>query len=815
MNGSDRAPAILKGVSGYTGAEANARGVSDRGSVWRVNSVPKVTQEHAMAAAVEPMAPRRSGIMAAAVEADRAALTARGEVQSRVLAELALHPSLPRGEYDQLCELVIERARTTLEVSVVGIWHLNEREGLLSAHRLLTADGTVLTEIAPLKQSALPKYFSHLGAGEVIAASDAVRDPRTRELANMYLLPNGICSLLDAPLLIDGRVVGVLCLEQTGHQREWLPDEIAFARALAQTAAQARLVRRRLRDVAALRTSEQRLASAQSAAKVGSYEWDAQTGAMWWSDQLYRMFGVTPGSFRPTMESFLMLVHAEDRPNLETALARLLVDPAESSRQLRVVRPDGEMRWFEVSCQMAILPESGVGKIAGSVLDVTDRQRQQERIHALAFHDPLTHLPNRSLLTERITGAIAAHADPGALPGDGFAVMFLDIDNFRTVNDSLGHNRGDELLREVGQRLVRLLDPRATVARLGGDEFILLLPGVVTSASAERLAAQVLSDLRRPFHWRDIDLTVTASLGIACFPDDGEDAETLIRNADAAMYEAKDAGRDEARAFKPALNQTARRRLSLETGLRAAMARDEFKLYLQPCFSVASGELRSCEALLRWQNPVQGLVLPNEFLPVAEQSGLILEISEWVLAEACRIQSRWQTLGLPAVPIAVNLSPRQLQRPDVATWFERTLAAHGLDPRWFYLEITENKLMQAVEQVLPALRRLGEMGVRLAVDDFGTGYSSLAYLHRLPLSMLKVDRSFVRDVDQADSESAVITSAVISLGQKLNLEVIAEGVETQAQLDWLMSEGCDGYQGFLRSPAVAPVAFEKRFLARL
>ncbi|MEO6065318.1 MAG: diguanylate cyclase, partial [Lysobacterales bacterium] len=448
-----------------------------------------------MAATVEPISPRRNGLMIAAVEADRAALAARAEVQSRVLAELALHPSLPRGEYDQLCELVIERARTTLEVSVVGIWHFNERDGLLSAHRLLTADGTVLTNIAPLKQSALPKYFSHLGAGEVIDASDAVRDPRTRELAEIYLLPNGISSLLDAPLLIDGRVVGVLCLEQRGPHRAWLPDEIAFARALAQTAAHARLVRRRLRDVAALRASEQRLAAAQSAAKVGIYEWDPQTGAMWWSDQLHRMFGVTPGGFRPTLESFLSLVHGEDRPTLEATLARLLVDPVDATRQLRVVRPDGETRWFDVSWQMGVLAEEGAGKIAGSVLDVSDRQRQQERIHALAFHDPLTHLPNRSLLTQRIDEAIkTAHVPdaqehtPAEARTDRFAVMFLDIDTFRTVNDSLGHSRGDELLCEIGQRLVRLLDPRATVARLGGDEFILLLPGVTCTEVAERVA---------------------------------------------------------------------------------------------------------------------------------------------------------------------------------------------------------------------------------------------------------------------------------------------------------------------------------------
>ncbi len=763
-----------------------------------------------MSAAVESIAPRRNGILAAAVEADRAALARRGEVQSRVLAELALHPSLPRGEYDQLCELVIERARTTLEVSVVGIWHYSKRAGTLSAHRLLTADATVLTEVPPLNQSALPKYFSHLIAGEVIDATDAVHDPRTRELAELYLVPNNIHSLLDAPLLIDGRVVGVLCLEQIGYAREWLPDEIAFARALAQIAAQARLVRRRLRDVAALRKSEERLAAAQTVAKVGSYEWNPDTGAMWWSDQLYRMFGVAAGSFRPTLESFFSLVHAEDRAGLEEGLLRLIADPFDATRRLRVMRPDGEMRWFEVSWQVASALKAGARKVGGSVLDVTERQRQTERIHALAFHDPLTHLPNRSLLMERIAHAIGVPASK-----DGFAVILLDLDNFRTINDSLGHSRGDELLCEVGQRLVRLLDPGATVARLGGDEFILLVPGVADSNAAKCIADRVLADLRRPFLWRDLNVSVTASLGIACYPGDGNTADMLLRNADAAMYEAKDAGRDDVRAFTPSLNRQALRRLSIETGLRAALARNEFKLYLQPCFSVASAELRSCEALLRWEDPAHGLVMPNEFLPVAEQSGLILQIGEWVLAEACRIQSRWQTLGLPAVPIAVNLSARQLQHHDVADWFERTLAQHGLDPRWFYLEITETKLMQAVEQVLPSLRRLGDLGVRLAVDDFGTGYSSLAYLRRLPLSMLKVDRSFIRDVDKTQSESAVITSAVISLAKKLQLEVIAEGVETQAQLDWLTSEGCDGYQGYLRSPAIAPAEFERRFLARL
>ncbi len=783
-----------------------------------------------MAVALKPLTPVsiptpiRKGVMTAAIDADRAALASRAEVQSRVLAELALHPASPRGEYDQICELVIERARTTLEVSVVGIWHLNAELGLLEPHRLLTADGTVLTEVAPLDQTTLPKYFSHLGAGEVIDASNAPHDPRTRELAAMYLLPNHIRSLLDAPLLVDGRVVGVLCMEQIGQARVWQPDEIAFSRALAQTAAQAWQVRSRMRDVIALNASEERLAQVQRAAKVGSFEWNTRGGTLWWSDQLYRIFGVEPSGFRPSLDNFFALVHPEDRALLEENLLGLIADPFDSSRQFRLQLGDGDVRWVEASWQLTRAPDNTVARITGSVLDITERQRQQERIRALAFHDPLTHLPNRALLVERISQAISrsrpddaqsriAEARVPAGKVDGFAVMLLDLDNFRTINDSLGHSRGDDLLREVGQRLVRLLDSGATVARLGGDEFILLVPGIADAAAANRLADRVLADLRRPFHWQDLDLAVTASLGVACYPDDGANAETLLRNADAAMYEAKDAGRDDVRPFTQTLNCTARRRLSLETGLRAALARDEFKLYLQPCFNLASGEVRSCEALLRWEDPIQGLVMPGEFLPLAEQSALIVEIGEWVLSEACRIQARWQSRGLAGVPIAVNLSARQLQHHDVAAWVERTLEEHGVDPRLLYLEITETKLMQAVEQVLPSLRRLGELGVRLAVDDFGTGYSSLAYLHRLPLSMLKVDRSFIREVDHVDSESAVITSAVISLAKKMELEVIAEGVETQGQLDWLIREGCDGFQGYLRSPAVAVSDFEHRFLA--
>lgn len=514
---------------------------------------------------------RRNGQTAAAVAVERAVLAARAGIQSRVLAELALHPALPRGEYDEMCELVIERARTTLEVSVVGIWHLDTRAGLLVPHRLLTADGTVLTAAMPLKQSALPKYFSHLGAGEVIAATDAFADPRTRELAEAYLSPNQICSLLDSPLLIDGRVVGVLCLEQTGRRREWQPDEIAFARALAQLAAQARLVRRRLRDVAALRASEERLELAQRVARLGAFEWNVESGAMWWSDQMFRILGLEPGSFRPTLERFMARVHADDMVAVQAGVDRLRNDGDTARRLFRIVREDGEPRWVELNWQSDAVERGGALQLTGSVMDVTGRQRQQERIRALAFFDPLTHLPNRSLLVERIDESIRSVLAGRAAT---FAVVLLDLDNFRTVNDSLGHTRGDDLLREVGQRLVRLLPPDATVARLGGDEFILLMPNIDSAGHGQRMGDRVLADLRRPFHWRDLDLSITASIGVAFYPRDGEDAETLIRNADAAMYEAKDAGRDDIRPFETSLNVSARRRLTLESGLRAALARD-------------------------------------------------------------------------------------------------------------------------------------------------------------------------------------------------------------------------------------------------
>ncbi len=756
---------------------------------------------------VDPVSPRNAP---AAISADRDALALRFAAQSRVLAELALNPLLPRGKYDLFCELIIERARSTLRASVVGIWHYSEPDGVLSARRILTEEGNSLTGVKAQIQLNSPRYFSLLGAGDAIDASDALRDPRTRELADNYLLPRGVQSLLDAPLLIDGRLVGILRIEQIGRQRTWLPDEIAFARALAHQAAESRLLRRRLRDRAALRCTEERLDAAQVAASVGSFEWNPETGAMWWSAHLHWMLGVAHGSFNPTRASFLALVHADDRDEVDRAIHGQPEQSGGAPLLVRMVRTDAEVRWVQFSWRTSPARPGARGKVTGNVFDVTERQQQSERIHTLAFHDSLTGLPNRRFVIEQITVAIAAAQSNGP-----FAVVCLGIDNFRTVNDSLGHGRGDELLREVAQRLVRVLDPQASVGRLGGDQFILRLPGVGDARAARLVADRVLAEMRRPFEWRDLGVSVTASLGIACYPEDGDDAETLVRNADAAMYEAKDAGRDEIRTFAPTLNHSALRRLSLESGLRAALRRNEFKLFLQPCFGVERGELRSCEALLRWEDPTHGLVLPNEFLPVAEQSGLILEIGDWVLSEACRIQSRWQTLGLPAVPISINLSGRQVLRHDVALWFERTLSAYGLDTRWFQAEMTETRLMQAVGQALPSLRRLGEIGVRLAVDDFGSGYSSLAHLRRLPLSILKVDRSFICDVTKQDGEAAVIASAVIGIARKLKLEVIAEGVETQAQLDWLTSEGCDGYQGYLRSPAIAPAAFERRFLGRL
>ncbi|QIK37667.1 EAL domain-containing protein [Caldichromatium japonicum] len=426
----------------------------------------------------------------------------------------------------------------------------------------------------------------------------------------------------------------------------------------------------------------------------------------------------------------------------------------------------------------------------------TLRAREQSYIH-LAHHDPLTRLPNRLLFNDRLNQTIhASHRH-----GRRFAVLFIDLDRFKQINDSFDHSYGDQLLFAVAERLQQLFREDDTLARLGGDEFIVILTDIHQAEDAAIVAAKILHEIKQPFVIQGHQLLVGASIGIALYPEHGTTAEELVRNADAAMYRAKESGRNGFQYYSQELTARAFDRIPLESGLYYAIERGEFCLHYQPQFNLQSRRLRGIEALLRWQHPELGMVSPATFIPLAEESNLILRIGEWVLVEACRQMKDWLEHGLFAGDnlMSVNLSPKQFDHPDLVASIARILSESGLPAHQLELEITEATLMRAPEQAIDVLFRLRELGVKVAIDDFGTGYSSLIQLKRVPLTTLKIDRSFVTGLPY-DSNDVAISRAVIALAQDLCLEVLAEGIETEVQHNFLICEGCLNGQGYLLSP---------------
>jgi diguanylate cyclase (GGDEF)-like protein/PAS domain S-box-containing protein len=432
-------------------------------------------------------------------------------------------------------------------------------------------------------------------------------------------------------------------------------------------------------------------------------------------------------------------------------------------------------------------------------------QAANARAQHLADHDPLTGLPNRRLLEDRLTQALALSYRNRKQT----AVMFVDLDRFKIINDSLGHAVGDVLLKEVAQRLVKQLRVGDTICRIGGDEFVVVLPEIKRSDDAANVAQKVLEQLSAPVRVEERDLSVSPSIGIAIFPDDGRDAETLIRNSDAAMYHAKEMGRANYQFFTAEMNQAASRRLALEGDLRRALGRDELRVYYQPILDARTGRLAAHEALVRWQHPERGLVPPSEFIQLAEESGLILKLGEWVLREACR----WATfIGVErGLQVSVNLSARQFNDPKLVQVVAAALRETGLPARLLELEITESTAMQHTDVTLSTLRKLNQLGVSIAIDDFGTGYSSLSYLKRFPVDKLKIDRSFTGELP-GDGDQCAIVSAIIALAHALDLKVVAEGVETDAQREFLRKCGCDFIQGYLIGRPVDAVTAAKDFI---
>lgn len=496
------------------------------------------------------------------------------------------------------------------------------------------------------------------------------------------------------------------------------------------------------------------------------------------------VFGETLG--RP----FWSNVHPDDLEGaIQRGRARALGQPMEGHSDIRMIDRHGATRWLEITGTTIEL--DGSRAVLTTAYDVTKRREAEERTRHVAFHDALTDLPNRALFNERAGRALAA----GRRDGGSTGVILLDLDRFKNVNDSLGHDAGDELIRQSAARLRGGLRASDTVARLGGDEFAILLPGHGSEA-AVRVALKLLAAMRDPFQVVGRELRVTASLGVAISPGDGDDVQTLVKSADTAMYRAKDAGRDRLQVFDPTMNLAAVKRLEMENELHEGLARDEFVMFYQPIYRARTAEVTGFEALVRWQRPDGSLREPDAFVPMAESTGLILPIGRFVLRTACRDLALMREAVGADLRMSVNVAAAQLRDSDIVGLVTTCLADSNLEPGALELEITESSALQGQETTLAALRALAELGIALTLDDFGTGYASLDLLRRLPIHRIKIDRSFVQDVG-ADRVDEAIASSTIALAHQLGLEVVGEGVETEFQKRFLEDQGCDLLQGHL------------------
>ncbi len=562
------------------------------------------------------------------------------------------------------------------------------------------------------------------------------------------------------------------------------------------------------RTLSVLHESETRLENAQRLARVGNWEWVPGSEDMLWSAQVHRIFEIPPRAGASTYSAFLGVVHPEDRARVEKALRGAVHDGKPCSLDHQIVVGRQEQR--VVQQQLEITPDASgeVLRISGTIQDITERRRAEEQVRFLARYDSLTTLPNRKMMIEQLERVLGRAEQTQETVG----VLFLDLDRFKRINDTLGTVFGDSVLKAIAERLFQRLRCTDSVgrpqradavelSRLGGDEFAIVLKGMDSSDGATQVARRILETLREPLTVDGRLLELTASIGIALYPDDGRDPETLLRNAGVAVYHAKGMGRDTYQFFNESMNERAIRSMQLESGLRAGIERGELMLLYQPQLDVRTDRIVSMEALVRWRSLDHGLVSPLEFIPVAEETGLIMPLGEWVLLEACTQIRVWLEAGLPALRVAVNVSSHQVRKGTLLETVERALRASRLDPKRLEIEITESALLGNEPQIVETLTGLRNLGVRLALDDFGTGYSSLSHLVQFPIDALKIDQSFVKNLGVSQQADAIV-SAVVSMGHHLKLEVIAEGVETSAQEQFLRDQGCDKLQGYLFSAPV-------------
>lgn len=599
------------------------------------------------------------------------------------------------------------------------------------------------------------------------------------------------------PLLVSGKTLGCLCVSSSAEDAFSQPEvdllqELADDLAFGLDALHVRTVHQRAED--RLRLLERAVAHSANAIIITDAIHGRKHPILYVNPAFERLTGYAAAEAIGRNSRFLLGDETGQDGLIEIRAA--LRENREGEALLKNFRKDGSIFWHELTVT-PVPDENGLVTHYVSVMnDFTARKLQEEQIERHAYYDALTGLPNRQLLFERIRLA----ADAGQR-GHGFGVLLIALNRFALVNDAYGHDSGDALLHELGARLLATVRPRDSVARLGGDEFVVLLTDLPPDFNALPVIEKINASIALPFALPCGEVVISASIGVSFYPRDGGDAETLIRNAEVAALGAKAGGLNAIRFYSEDMNRRTGERLEMESGLRRALENQEFEVYYQPIIDLATGRIVEAEALIRWHRPGYGMVPPIKFIPLAEDTGLIVPIGNWVLGQACRQNAAWRAAGLDPITVGVNLSARQFRESSLEVVVAEALASSGLPSSALVLEVTESMLMTNIDESAETLRNLKQLGVHLSLDDFGTGYSSLAYLKRLPLDTLKIDRSFVNDIT-TDPNDAAITLTVISMARAMNLGVIAEGVETQSQLNYLHLNGCQRVQGFFFTPPV-------------
>ncbi|WP_440801852.1 sensor domain-containing phosphodiesterase [Pseudomonas syringae] len=711
---------------------------------------------------------------------DQFAHLERVRAQQDLILRLTRHRYTTANTLLEAAELITKSACDIYDVDHVSIWNLNDKRlEPITDYSRETGDYQSRT---PVDISPYPTYLQALNTSRAIDASNIQTDPRTCEMAKI-LNPGETRAVLDASIRIDGQVIGVLCLEQSGSTREWQSDEIAFAGELADQFAQVINNHNRRAATNALHLFQRAVEQSANAFLLVNCN-----GVVEYVNPSFT--AITQYSSEEVSGHKL-----SELPALEN-LNQLLLEANSSltnsnswQGEFKSRRKNLEPYWGQLSISKVYGDNRELTHYIGIYEDITQSKLAQQRIERLAYTDNLTNLGNRPAFIRNLDERFARDTDTP------MSLLLVDIDNFKRINDSLGHQTGDKLLISLARRLRNTLSPSDVLARFASNEFAVLIDNTDQEAG-QATATQVLATLDKPMFVDNQLISVTGSVGLACAPLHGRDPQTLMKNAGLALHKAKANGKHQVQVFTEALNAEASYKLFVENNLRRALTQNELEVFYQPKLCLLTGRLLGMEALLRWNHPEKGMIRPDQFISVAEETGLIIPIGKWVARQSCRMSKDLTAAGFGNLQVAINVSPKQFSDPELVSSIAAILKEEELDPSLLELELTEGLLLEATEDTRQQLDSLKTLGLSLAMDDFGTGYSSFSYLKKFPIDVIKIDRSFIRDIPD-DEDDMEITSAVIAMAHNLKLKVVAEGIETAAQLAFLRRHRCDVGQGYL------------------